>query len=246
MARKKIDDVLGGGKGRGSASNHRPIIRSVGGKTKFRTVVKTRFHSLSNKEGKTSPQRTLGRASTAMKGLNYAAMRPDHSKQRINRDIITNEGRVNYQDGEHVQQKIFNDLKNAQEEYIYRTVLSIGESASLQETEEWAKRVVEQQGYEKYYIVVHAGEQGHTEHPHAHVFILTDERMTRDDFINMKRTGDYESSWQRHLGLQVMELRDQVLERLSGSKGGSGGGQADLETESEEKERKPKLDMDFD
>lgn len=83
--------------------------------------------------------------------------------------------------------------------YAYRMVLSPERNFGAETTQEWAARTLAAAGYERFLVVSHAGEKGHTAHPHAHALVFTSEKMTRDDFRHLRVCGDVQA--------KVLEMR---------------------------------------
>ncbi|GHF60794.1 hypothetical protein HNQ07_004285 [Deinococcus metalli] len=83
--------------------------------------------------------------------------------------------------------------------YAYRVVMSPDHNFGNETTQEWAARTLTAAGYTHFFVVAHAGEKGHTEHPHAHAMVFTDGKLTRDDFKDLREFGDVQA--------KVMEMR---------------------------------------
>lgn len=233
-----MDDVLGGRKARGSRSVQPPTA-GRGGRTKLQTVVKARYRTLPSKGA--NPGR--GRASAVLRNIDYFTTRPDHEHaHRISRDLITPEGRVNLQAHPEQRQALFERLSVDPSKYIYHVVLSSGDrSMSAKDTERWAKAVLHAQGIQRYYLAVHAGHTGHTEHPHAHVVLPRDTRLTREDFFALRKTGDLEQQFHRQL---YRHLEESWKERLADQPTASGGTQRDVE-ENVPSDKKKAIDIQF-
>lgn len=238
MRRAVIDDVLGGRKARGSRSV-RPPTAGRGGRSKLQTVVKARYRTLSAKGA--NPGR--GRASAVLRNIDYFTTRPDHEHaHRISRDLITPEGRINLQAHPEQRQALFERLSADGSKYIYHVVLSSGDwGMSEKDTEHWAKAVLHAQGIQRYYLAVHAGSAGHTEHPHAHVVLPRDARLTREDFFALRKTGDLEQQFHRQL---YRHLEESWKERLADQSTASGGTQRDVE-ENVPSDKKKAIDIQF-
>ncbi|PNY79207.1 hypothetical protein CVO96_20030 [Deinococcus koreensis] len=54
-------------------------------------------------------------------------------------------------------------------------------------------------GHSHFFVVAHAGEKGHTEHPHAHAMVFTDRKLIREDLGDLREVGDIQA--------KVMELK---------------------------------------
>lgn len=205
MARRVVDDVLGGrraGSGGGMGRARVVVSGSRGGRSAVRTVVKANYRTVA-KSGKNPG---LGRASAVMRSVEYMATRPDHSKVRVERDIVTEQGRVNFRDDQEAKARMLADLAQSKDEYVYRMVMSPGvQNLTARQVEDWAQRVLESNGYQRYMIVAHAGEAGHTTNPHAHVILPTNSRLGREQFFNLRVSGDRELSWERQLDLRIQQ-----------------------------------------
>lgn len=91
--------------------------------------------------------------------------------------------------------------------YAYRMVMSPDRNFGERSTEEWAATTLKKLGCENFVVVAHAGEKGHTNHPHAHVLVFTDARLERGDFQQLREYGDTQAkeiamrlNHDRHMG----------------------------------------------
>ena len=233
---KVIDDVLGGRRGSqgGKVSLSGAESRS---RSPLRTVVKGRYRTLAPK----GPNPARGRASAVMRNLDYMTTRPDFSHQRISREVILADRIVNVQDSPADRKVIEDELTRAQEKYIYHLVLSSGDKAmSAKDVELWAKAILKAQGIDKYYMVVHAGDQGHTQNPHAHVIVRSDVRFGREEFFNMRKSGDYEQQFHRQL---FRGFEESWKERATEKTTASGGGIKEAEREEDDRGKKRGVDL---
>lgn len=235
---KVIDDVLGGRRG---SRGGRVESASGGGRSRspIKTVVKGRYRTLSTK----GPNPARGRASGVMRNLDYMTTRPDFSHERISRDVILPDRTMNVQDNPIDRKFIEDELTNAKEKYIYHLILSSGDkSMSPKDVELWAKAVLQGQGIDKYYIVVHAGDQGHTKNPHAHVIVRSDVRLGREEFFDMRKSGDVEQQFHKQLFRSFEEAwKDRIPDKTTGS----GGGVKEVERDEEERGKKRTIDIQF-
>lgn len=239
---KVIDDVLGGRLrsrgGKVSLSGSRSAAATR--RSPLKTVVKGRYRTLSSK----GPNPARGRASGVMRNIDYMTTRPDSSRQRISRDMILPDRTINLQSDPESRKAIEDELTNAKEKYIYHLILSSGDKTmSPRDVELWAKAVLQAQGLDKYYMVVHAGEQGHTSHPHAHVIVRTDARLGKEDFFNMRRAGDVEQRFDRRLFRLLEEDWKQKSTEKSAS---SGGGLREVDADEEERGKRRGIDIQLD
>lgn len=163
------------------------------------SVVKARFGSASSGGLKSS--------------LAYFAHRPDYDGERANREIITAYERYQLdQDGNNAIDALERHLDVEDKRYMYSVVMSPGdEQLTARQTENWARNVLEQNNIHQYAVVVHAGEQGHTDHPHVHVLIPSDERLTVQKLHDLRATGDAE----KELLNQQQQWRYEVQHQLS-------------------------------
>ena len=234
---KVIDDVLGG---RRSSQGGKVAVSGTGsrGRPPLRTVVKARYRTLSSKG--VNPAR--GRASAVMRNLDYMTTRPDASHQRTSREVISADRTVNIQDNPAERRAIEAELTQAKEKYIYHVILSSGDrSMSPKDVELWSKAVLQEQGIDKYHLVIHAGDRGHTEHPHAHILVRSDVRFGREDFFNMRKTGDAEQQFHRQLFRGVEEA---WKERSAENAPSSGESIKEIEPD-EESNKKRGVDIQF-
>ena len=237
---KVIDDVLASRRGGRGGRSETISGQGRGKRSPIKTVVKGRYRTLA--KGGTNPAR--GRASGVMRNLDYMTTRPDHEHQhRISRDIITPEGRINVQEHPELRRTLEEELTQAKEKYIYHLVLSSGDQTmSPKDVELWSKAVLQGQGIDKYYLVVHAGDQGHTKNPHAHVIVRSDVRFGREDFFNMRKSGDVERQFHRQLFRGIEEA---WKERVADKTTSSGGGVRETEREEEERGKRRTVDLQF-
>lgn len=77
--------------------------------------------------------------------------------------------------------------------YAYRMVMSPDRNFGQNSTEEWAANTLKKLGYENFVVVPHAGEKGHTQHPHAHALVFTDARLERADFQRLRDFGEVQA-----------------------------------------------------
>ena len=77
--------------------------------------------------------------------------------------------------------------------YAYRMVMSSDRNFGEKTTEEWASNTLKKLGYDTYIVISHAGDKGHTQHPHAHVLVFTDARLGRPDFQTLRDFGDVQA-----------------------------------------------------
>lgn len=240
MARRVVDDVLGGRRAGSGGRVGRATVGvsgSRGGRVEVRTVVKANYRTVA----KTGKNPALGRASAVMRSVEYMATRPDHSRVRVERDLVTEQGRVNLRD-EGVRQQLLEQFTRSADAFMYRMVLSPGvENLSARQVEDWARRVLESNGVQRYVIVAHAGEAGHTSHPHAHVILPTDVRLDREAFLNLRVSGDRELTWERRLDVQL----EQWWKGQPPSAGAQGGGaRLDVDVDGDvPSERKPRMEL---
>jgi hypothetical protein len=233
---KVIDDVLGG---RRSSQGGKVNLSGSEGRSRssLKTVVKGRYRTLSMR----GPNPARGRASAVMRNLDYMTTRPDFSHQRISREVILVDRTINVQDSPADRKLIEDELTRAAEKYIYHLVLSSGDrTMSPKDVELWAKTVLQAQGIEKYYMVVHAGDQGHTKNPHAHVIVRSDVRFGREEFFNMRRSGDHEQQFHRQL---FRGFEESWREHAADKTTSSGGGVKEVEREEDERDRKRTVDI---
>lgn len=104
-----------------------------------------------------------------------------------------------------VQQRI--GEQSQEHKYAYRMVMSPDRNFGERSTEEWAAATLKKLGYQDFVVVAHAGEKGHTNHPHAHVLVFTDARLERADFQRLREYGDTQAkeiamrlNHDRHMG----------------------------------------------
>ncbi|GGO36830.1 hypothetical protein GCM10008949_41270 [Deinococcus humi] len=233
-----IDDVLGSRKARGSR-NVQPPTTGRSQRPGLQTVVKARYRTLPA----TGANPGRGRASAVLRNIDYFTTRPDYEHaHRISRDLVMPEGRVNLQAHPEQRQALFERLAADRSKYLYHVVLSSGDrSMSEKDTERWATALLHAQGVSRYYLAVHAGHTGHTEHPHAHVVLPRDTRLTREDFLALRKTGDLEQQFHSRL---YRHLEESWKERFADQTTSSGGTPRGIE-ESESSDQKKTIDIQF-
>jgi hypothetical protein len=175
--------------------------------------------------------RFSGASSGGMQGsLEYFAHRPDLEQVRADREVVTAYGRYQLdQGGDHAWEALKQELRPDDHRYLYSVILSPGEPEfSAHQTENWARHLLEHNTINRYALVVHAGEGRHTEQPHAHVLITSDQRLTVPQLQHLRQTGDVEkarmlepSPLQRHTtveqGVQAMvKAHGHAAEQVAG------------------------------
>lgn len=75
-------------------------------------------------------------------------------------------------------------------QFAYRMVMSPDHNFGATSTQEWAANTLRKAGFESFVVFSHAGEQGHTAHPHAHALVFTDQRLERSDFQRLREFGE--------------------------------------------------------
>lgn len=163
----------------------RAARRSGGPKT--RVVVKANYVQTGGARGPSSAG-----AGQAFASANYMMFRPGEDgehRQAFNGQQVLNPDEVHQFVGESC--KRFS--------YAYRVVMSPDRNFGSETTQEWAARTLKAAGHTQFFVVAHAGEKGHTEHPHAHAMVFTDRKLTRDDFKDLREYGDVQA--------KVMELK---------------------------------------
>lgn len=178
-----------------------------------RTVVKGKYRQINvsktTKGGKSFTTRNQGAVQAMKDHLDYAAHRPNEEGKREFRTAFTAERTYdsaggNAQGAKHELHKM---IDTAQEKYAYQFILSAGRDMNEVHTTAWGRAMLESAGFNKYIAVAHAGETGHTKHPHLHAIVFTDEKLTREDFTRMRLIGDfeYESGLRMIPGLERLE-----------------------------------------
>lgn len=192
-----------------------------------------------------SASRGAAKAKIGMKSVDYFTQRPTLRAEQGDREVITQDGRFRLsQDGEPGRRELEHRLEQASGDHLYRVVMSSGDQGmTAQETERWARNVLEKNNINNYMLVVHAGQQAHTEHPHVHVLISTNERFTVDQIRGLRSTGDEEQQ-QMFYGIKPIAIRRDYEDetKLAGKAGSK---QSERETESESPSRKKSLDVQF-
>jgi hypothetical protein len=83
-------------------------------------------------------------------------------------------------------EEVEDEISEAEGHYAYRIVLSPGEDVEGEDLEEWTRDVMAD--FDGDWVAYAHEDQ--TEHPHVHVIAFTDEKLDRDDFKDMRETGD--------------------------------------------------------
>lgn len=103
--------------------------------------------------------------------------------------------------------------------YAYRMVMSPDRNFGEKTTEEWAANTLKKLGHENCVVVSHAGDKGHTAHPHAHVMVFTEARLERPDFQRLREFGEVQAKememrlrYDRHMDQQ--QWREQKEDEL--------------------------------
>lgn len=151
---------------------------------------------------------TGGRAS-AFAAVNYMLFRPGEDGE-VRKGF---DGQMHLEAHE-VHQRV-GDQSQAHK-YAYRIVMSPDRNFGEKATEEWAAKTLGKLGYTDFLIVAHAGEKGHTAHPHAHVLVFTDARLERTDFQRLRDFGDVQAKeiemrlrFDRHMDMGLWkEMKD--------------------------------------
>lgn len=178
-----------------------------------------------------------------MKSVDYFTQRPTLEGEQGDREVITRNGRFRLsQDGEEGRRELERRLEQSNGDRLYRVVMSSGnKDMTAQETERWARNVLEKNNINNYMLVVHAGQQAHTEHPHAHVLIPANDKFTVDQIRDLRATGD-EQQQEMTYGFKSMSIsRDHEDDASLVSK--AGGKQSDREMDSEPTKLKKSLDV---
>lgn len=89
-----------------------------------------------------------------------------------------------------------------QHKYAYRMVLSPDQNYGEAASRAWASAVLRECGYDRYLLFAHAGQKGHTSHPHVHAVIFTNAKLDVYDFRALRAKGD-ELAWQARHELRV-------------------------------------------
>ncbi len=113
----------------------------------------------------------------------YYAHRPDADGERRYRPAFDAER------DEIGKEEVYRRAGASEGDYAYRIVASPGREMDAEEIRDWTRDVmerVEQQGG-SWAAFVH---DDHTEHPHAHVVAFTREKLSREDFAEMREEGD--------------------------------------------------------
>lgn len=198
------------------------------------TVVKANFKSTGQGAAK---------AKAGMKSLRYFSQRPNWETEQADREIVTREGRFRLDaDGESARLELQRQLEQSHGEHLYRVVLSSGDKQmTAYETERWARNVLEKNQIHNYMLVVHAGEQGHTQNPHAHVLIPTSEKFNVEQLQQMRQVGDEEQK-QISPSLKAVPLRTEI-EVEQKTSGKAGGRAVEEENESQESGKRKAVDI---
>lgn len=185
------------------------------------------------------------KARIGMKSIDYFTRRPTLEAEPGDREVITRDGRFRLSDdGEQGRRELERRLEQSNGDHLYRVVMSSGNvEMTAQETERWARSVLERNNIDNYMLVVHAGQQGHTEHPHAHVLIPTSQRFTVEAIGQLRAVGDEEQEQVTYAARTISIKQDYEGEtNLSGK---AGGRQAERETESGGSQKKRTVDIQF-
>ncbi|WP_293909388.1 hypothetical protein [Deinococcus sp.] len=141
--------------------------------------------------------RFSGASTGGMRGsLEYFAHRPDLEQARADREVVTAYGRYHLdQGGDQAWEALNQELRPGDHRYLYSVILSPGEpDFSVHQTETWARQLLEDNNFNRYALVVHAGAGRHTEQPHAHVLITVDQRLTVPQLQQLRHRGDVEKA----------------------------------------------------
>lgn len=158
-----------------------------GGSPKTRVVVKANYVRVGGPRGPSAAG-----AGKAFASANYMMFRPGQDgehRQAFNGERVM--------DPHEVHQFVGESCKHFP--YAYRVVMSPDRNFGHETTQEWAARTLMAAGHTQFFVVAHAGEKGHTGHPHAHAMVFTDRKLTRDDFKDLREYGDVQA--------KVMELK---------------------------------------
>jgi len=198
------------------------------------TVVKARYRSASSASGK---------AAAGMSSLDYFAHRPDRDMQPMDREILTAEGRYRLErDGEQARQQLSKELEASKGQYLHTLVLSSGnQNMTRLETERWARNVLEQSKIDSYMLVVHAGKEGHTQNPHAHVLVPTHRPLTVPQLEEMRRVGDRE----QEVMLKVEYGLKRDVQDVSSTPKGGGGKEIENTAADDAPKRSRQVDIQF-
>lgn len=180
-----------------------------------------------------------------MKSIDYFTRRPTLEAESGDREVITRDGRFRLtDDGEQGRRELEKRLEQSNGDHLYRVVMSSGNAGmTAQETERWARSVLERNNIDNYMLVVHAGQHAHTEHPHVHVLIPTRERFTVEDIGRLRAVGDEEQE-QVTYAARAMSIK-QDYEGETNLAGKAGGRQAEQEMENDDPQRKRTVDIQF-
>ena len=194
----------------------------------------------------TSPGQGVAKAKAGSASLKYFTQRPDWEGKNPDREVITREGRFKLQqDGEWARREIEYHLDQSRGEHLYRLVMSSGDQQlSARETEQWARDVLERNGHHNYLMVVHAGDQRHTNHPHVHVLVSTAVKFDAEQITELRRTGDERLSAMRQVE-QPVPLHREIEAEAKGPAKKGGGKEAEREDE-QRPQKKKHLDFQLD
>ncbi|WP_167758017.1 relaxase/mobilization nuclease domain-containing protein [Deinococcus fonticola] len=167
--------------------------------------------------------------------MKYFAQRPDYEQQRADREIHTRDGVYHFsQDQKLLEQKI----DEQEPDHLYRIIMSSGDTQmNQQQTEEWAKQTLESQGIHNYMLVAHAGAQGHTDHPHVHVLIPTNELLNRQQLNSLRDAAETQYKIQQSQIQERQKLVNLPDEASQGMKQTNGGKGTEIESEKPERRR---------
>lgn len=180
-----------------------------------------------------------------MKSIDYFTQRPTLEGEPGDREVITRNGRFRLsQDGEQGRRELERRLEQSNGDRLYRVVMSSGDKdMTAQETERWARNVLEKNNINNYMLVIHAGQQAHTEHPHAHVLIPANGRFNVDQIRDLRAAGDEEQKEMSYKFKPMSISRDHEDDATLTSK--AGGKQSEREMDGESTTRKRSLDVQF-
>lgn len=119
--------------------------------------------------------------------LDYLLGRPDRDGERQEREGFSSD-----ETGlEREDLQAF--LEETEGKYAYRLVLSPGQDFDKEELEIWAQRTMKtlEVSHEAEWVGVAHDKQN--EHPHVHVIAYVDERLDREDFYDLRVSGDLEA-----------------------------------------------------
>ncbi|MDV6376302.1 hypothetical protein [Deinococcus arenicola] len=185
------------------------------------------------------------KAKVGMKSIDYFTQRPTLEADRGDREVITRDGRFRLsEDGELGRRELEKRLEQSSGEHLYRVVMSSGDvEMTAQETERWARNVLERNNIDNYMLVIHAGAQGHTDHPHAHVLIPAEKRFTVEDIRQLRVAGDMEQQQVAYTP-RAMSIRQDYGDETNVS-GKPGGKQPEREMENDGSQKKRTVDIQF-